>query len=87
MNDARTISEMAARLQGEPRIAAALQAEGLTAREYAKFLFAALQGGLAAGLQKMGVKEIPEGTNPANVKFMLDHEEDFKKMQSAWDKN
>lgn len=85
MNDANTISEMAAKIQKFPPMAAALQREGLTARDYAKFMMAMLQAGLAAGLQKAGMlKEMPEGTNPANVKWILEHEADLVKMQKAW---
>jgi hypothetical protein len=48
-------------------------------------MLAVLQAGLTAGLQKSGVlKDIPPGTNAANVKFMLDHEADFTRMQKSW---
>lgn len=83
--DANTIDEMAARFQKEPIMVNALKREGLTAREYSKFLLASLQAGVAAAVQKMGAKELPAGTNPANVKFMIEHEAEFKKMQQAWD--
>lgn len=85
MSDANTIDEMAARLQKLPFAVNALKREGLTPRDYSKFLLASVQAGLAAAVQKMGAKEIPAGTNPANVKFMIEHEADFKKMQEAWD--
>ena len=86
MNDAATISEMAAGIQKEPRLAGALQREGLTPREFSKFMLAMLQAGFAAGMQKAGLlKTTPEGTNPANIKWVIDHEADLKKMQAAWD--
>jgi hypothetical protein len=85
MNDAQTISQMAAKIEKFAPMMAGLRSAGLTAREYAKFMMAVLQAGMTAGMQKAGMlKEIPPGTNPANVKFMLEHEEDFKKMQAAW---
>lgn len=85
MSDAATISEMAAGIQKEPRLAAAIQREGLTAREFSKFMIAMIQAGFAAGMQKAGLlKTTPEGTNPANIKFVLDHEADLQKMQQAW---
>ena len=85
MSDAQNISDMADKIQKFPPMAAALQREGLTARDYAKFMMAMLQAGLAAGLQKAGMlKELPEGTNPANVKWIIDHEADLKKMQEGW---
>ena len=85
MSDAQTIGQMAGKVEKFAPMMAGLRSAGLTAREYAKFMMAVLQAGLTAGLQKSGVlKEIPPGTNPANVKFMLDHEADFAKMQAAW---
>lgn len=85
MNDAKTISDMAARIQKFPPMVSALQREGLTAREYAKFMMAMLQAGLAAGFQKAGLlKELPEGTNPANVKWIIANEAELTKMQQAW---
>ena len=86
MGNAQTLAEMAASIEKFPPMMAGLRAAGLTAREYSKFTMAMLQAGMAAGLQKAGMlKEIPAGTNPANVKFMIDHEEEFKKMQAAWE--
>jgi len=85
MNDAATISEMAANIQKEPRLAGALQREGLTPREFSKFMLAMMQAGFAAGIQKAGLlKTTPEGTNPANIKWVLDHEAELQKMQQAW---
>jgi hypothetical protein len=85
MNDAATISEMAAMIQKEPRLAGALQREGLTPREFSKFMLAMIQAGFAAGMQKAGLlKTTPEGTNPANIKWVLEHEAALKKMQEAW---
>ena len=85
MNDANTISDMAAKIQKFPPMVSALQREGLTAREYAKFMMAMLQAGLAAGFQKAGLlKELPEGTNPANVKWILANEAELAKLQKDW---
>jgi hypothetical protein len=85
MSDAQTISDMAVKIQKQPAMASALQREGLTARDYAKFMMAMLQAGLAAGLQKAGMlKELPEGTNPANVKWIIEHEAELKKIQASW---
>jgi hypothetical protein len=85
MNDAATISEMAAMIQKEPRMSAALQRESLAPREFSKFMLAMFQAGFAAGLQKAGLlKTTPEGTNPANIKWIIEHEADLKKMQDAW---
>jgi hypothetical protein len=85
MNDAGTISDMVSAIQTEPRLATALQREGLAPREFAKFMLAMFQAGFAAGLQKAGLlKTTPEGINPANIKWVLEHEEELKKLQAAW---
>ena len=85
LNDAGTISEMAAGIQKEPRLAAALQREGLAPREFSKFMLAMLQAGFAAGMQKAGLlKTTPEGTNPANIKWVLEHEAELQKLQQSW---
>jgi hypothetical protein len=81
---------MAAGIQKEPRLAGALRREGLTPREFSKFMLAMLQAGFAAGMQKAGLlKTTPEGTNAANIKWVIEHEADLKKMQTGWapDKN
>lgn len=84
LNDAKNIDEMAARIQAFPPMAAALRKEGLTAREFSKFFLAMLQSGFAAGLQKAGLlKETPEGVNPANIKFVIEHEQELKKLQGG----
>jgi hypothetical protein len=86
MGNAGSLNAMAAKIQAFPAAAAALRAEGLTPRDFAKFMLALVQGGLAAGLQKAGLlKTTPEGTNPANIKFILDHEAELTRMQKAWD--
>ena len=85
-NNAKTLSEMAAQIQKEPRMAAALQREGLTAREFSKFMLGMIQAGFAAGLQKAGMlKTTPEGTNPANIKWIIDNEAELQKIQRAWE--
>lgn len=80
-NDAKNLSEMAKQAESFPPLAAALRKEGLTGRDYARFMSAMLQAGFAAGMQKAGLlKETPPGVNPANIKFVLDHEAEFKKL-------
>ena len=55
-------------------------------RSGTSIMMAMLQAGLAAGMQKAGlIKTTPEGTNPANIKFMLEHEAELQKMQKAWE--
>jgi len=86
VGDGQDLNAMAAKIQALPAAASALRAEGLSAREFSKFMVALLQAGLAAGMQKAGlIKTTPEGTNPANIRFMLEHEAELQKMQKAWD--
>jgi hypothetical protein len=85
LSDAQTLDEMAVQAKKIPGLAAALQREGLTTRDYATCMMALVQAGMAAGLQKAGMlKEVPAGTNPANVKFILDHQAELQKMQEKW---
>jgi hypothetical protein len=75
-----SLADMARKFQAIPPLDAALRKEGMTAREYAIFNMALLQAGMAAGAQKMGAK-LPDSVNPANVKFVKDHEADLQKLQ------
>jgi hypothetical protein len=83
LNDAKDLTEMAAKIQAYPPLVSALRSQGLTPREYAKFMMAMIQAGFSAGLKKAGMlKEIPEGVNPANITFVLEHEAELKKLQN-----
>jgi hypothetical protein len=84
INDVGTLNDWAAKLQKDRIVSAALQKEGMTATAFSRAFAGLLQAGLAAGLQKAGIKQIPEGTNPANVKLVIDHEAELQKMQQAW---
>lgn len=81
LNDAQNLADMAKKADAFPPLAAALRKEGLTGRDYARFMSAMLQAGFAAGMQKAGLlKETPPGVNPANIKFVLDHEAELRKL-------
>ena len=87
--DAKTLSDMERKIAAMTPLANALKAEGLTPREYAKFMMAMLQAGIAVAAKQMTEKtgkpfQVPEGMNPANVKFFQDHEAEIKKMQEAY---
>jgi len=85
VSDAQTLDEMAVQARKIPGLDAALQREALSTREYSKAMMALVQAGLAAGLQKAGMlKEVPAGTNPANVTFVLDHQAELQKIQEKW---
>lgn len=82
LNDAKTLDEMAAELNKEPRLAAALTRADLSAREFSKFMFAMIGAGFAASMQKAGlIKELPKEVNAENVKFILEHEAELQKLQ------
>jgi hypothetical protein len=84
--DARTLGEMEARIRNYPPMAQALQREGMTPREYAKFWLAFLQAGFAHGFQKSGMlKELPADVNPENVKFIDQHQAEIAAMQKEFE--
>ena len=70
----QSLSEMAARMSADPRIAGALKRAGLAPREAATLQLAFIQAALTAGLLEAGtIQEIPKEVNGANVKFLQDH--------------
>jgi hypothetical protein len=82
MKDSTTLDEFAAELNREPRVAAALAKAGMSAREFSKFAFAMFAAGFAASLQKAGMlKEQPKEVNADNLKFILEHEAEFQRLQ------
>lgn len=86
MGNAESLSAMEAQIRKVPPLMAGLQSASLTPREYAKFMLAALQAGMVAGLKKQGlVKEVPKQVSAENVAFMEAHEADFKALQKEWE--
>lgn len=88
-SDAKTLSEMEQKINSIPPMAGALRQEGVSARDYAKFMLAMMQAGFAAAAQQMSAKsgkpmQLPEGINPANVKFVQEHEAELKKMEEGY---
>ena len=66
-----SLTEMADRMSGDPRIAGALERAGLAPREAATLQLALFQAAFTAGLLEAGtIKEIPKGVNAENVKFV-----------------
>ena len=87
LNDAKTLGEMEASIAKFPPLAKGLRAAGMPPREYAKFMMALIQAGMAAGMKKQGlIKELPKDVPPENVRFMEEHEADFKALQEKWQK-
>lgn len=84
--DARTLSEMETRIRNYPPMAQALQREGMTPREYAKFWLTFLQAAFAHGFQKSGMlKELPPDVHPENVKFIVQHQAEITAMQKEFE--
>jgi hypothetical protein len=84
----QTLSEMAAAMEKEPAFAQALASAGITAREYAKFLFAYLSAGMVAGMMEQGViKEVPKelatSINLENIKFVQAHKAEMQAFQET----
>jgi hypothetical protein len=85
MNNAETLSDMEAQIRQVPPLMNGLRAADLPPRDYAKFMLAALQAGMVAGLKKQGMlKEVPKDVSPENVKFMEDHEAELQALQKEW---
>ena len=87
MSSAKTLSEMEAAVRKTPGLAAALQREGLSPREYSKFWLAFWTSGMAYGFQKAGYgsKETNELVNPANIKFFAEHEKEIEALQKEFE--
>jgi hypothetical protein len=85
MNNAASLSDMEAQIRQVPPLMNGLREAGLAPRDYAKFMLAALQAGMVAGLKKQGVlKEVPKEVSPENVKFIEDHEAELQALQKEW---
>jgi hypothetical protein len=84
--EAKTLSDMEARIRKYPPMQQALQREGLAPREYAKFWLAFMQASFAYGMQKSGMlKQLPADVNPENVKFVADHEAEIQAMTKEFE--
>ena len=87
MSNAKTLSEMEAAVRKMPGLVPALQREGLSPREYAKFWIAFWTSGMAYGFQKAGYgsKDANEMVNPANLKFFAEHEKEIEALQKEFE--
>ena len=85
MNSAQNLNDMEAAIKANARFLAALNAAGLTPREYSKYMLASLMAGMVAGFQKSGMlKDLPKEfkeVNPDNVKFVIEHEAELNEMR------
>jgi hypothetical protein len=86
MNARGSIDEIVARIEREPEARAALAKEGLTPRDFARTLLSLLQAAMIKGFspgRKVDLAKLPPGVNPANIKFVDEHEAELKKLQAA----
>ena len=86
LGSARTITEMENGIKKVPALNAALQRNGLSAREYAKFMLAMLQAGMIHGFSqgKVDYAKLPPGVNPENVKFVGEHKAELDALQKEF---
>jgi small-conductance mechanosensitive channel len=87
--DTNSISDMERKINAMPVMANALKQEGVSARDFAKFSLAMLQASFAVGAKQMTAKsgkpfQLPEGVNPANIKFVEEHQAELKKLQDNY---
>lgn len=76
---ADSLNDAAKRLDAVPGVKSAIQAAGLTTREYLLFSFSVFQNGMAAWAMAQGGK-LPPGTAMANVNFYRTHEAALKSL-------
>lgn len=88
MNDVKTLDDMEAKITKFPPMARALNAAGLSPREFSKMTMMMMMAGMVASFQKSGMlKEMPQELkeiHPDNVKFMIDHEAEIAAMTKEW---
>jgi hypothetical protein len=77
-----SIAATVARLNAAPGVRAALQAAGMTPREYVVFSFSLLQHGLAAWALKQPGGKLPAGVSRANVDFVDQHQAQLQKLEA-----
>ena len=83
------MGDMAARIEANPALNAALRDAGLTAREYATLTMAMVQSGMAASVLKMRPKDNQDSlvremkASMANITFMREHEAELTRKQQA----
>jgi hypothetical protein len=76
----RTLSAMEKELANVPVLVKALQAHGLTPREYAKFMIVLGRATVASSFQQAGgsTATILSAVAPENIKFVSDHRADIE---------
>ncbi|MDF0643196.1 MAG: hypothetical protein P0111_04145 [Nitrospira sp.] len=77
---AKSLDELAARLDGVPAVKSALKAAGLTSREYLLFSFSLFQNGMASWALAEPGGTLPPGVKMANVTFYRTHKAELEKL-------
>lgn len=83
------IDDMARKIAAQPVMAAAVRDAGLTPREYALLIMSMVQSGMAGAVMKMRPEANQDSlaremkANPANVRFMMEHEAEIRQKQAA----
>jgi hypothetical protein len=84
--DAKTLSEFAARIDKEPRLAAAVKNAGLTSREYATLTLTYFPAMYAYGLKKAGsIAEVPPDILPENIALIAANEAELNRINQDLD--
>jgi hypothetical protein len=73
-SSADSIDDLVAKLESTPGAKAAIQAAGMTPREYVVFTFSMMQSGMAAWAQNQPNAKLPAGISQANIDFYRKHE-------------
>jgi hypothetical protein len=76
----QTLTELAGRIESEPKLKAALASHGLTAREYMLVQLATVQAMMAESLLGMKQATLPAGVNPKNVEFVKAHKAELQEL-------
>jgi DNA repair exonuclease SbcCD ATPase subunit len=85
MNNAKTLTEMEQGIAKTP-LARVLAREGLSPREFSKFILSMLQAGMVHAFSKGKVDyaKLPAGVNPENVKFVAEHQAELEALQKEF---
>jgi hypothetical protein len=78
--NARSLNETVAQLDGVPQIKSALKGAGMTSREYLLFSLSVFQNGMASWALAQPGGKLPPGVKMTNVNFYRSHEAELTKL-------
>lgn len=86
MGNMRSLDDMERGMAKFPPMVRALKSQGLSPREYAKFMMVMLQAGMIYGFSqgKVDYAKLPAGVNPENIKFIIAHKAELDAMQKEF---